>query len=270
MIVTGQRDQAEQLRARGAAYLRKTLPTTVGGQNARWNEPVCPVAVNVRAATAKLFADRVRETAMAIGAEAAKPDCRPNIAIVFAADAGAALREIGRRQPTTFDALTGPERRALFASKAPVRWWHHNRITGADGRELSGVSAALGFAGFGAGANAPVLSGTRTTRLDAPTVVGITGAVVLIDVPLASGQDLSALADYVAMIALSRVRANVADRPDDSILSLFEADPRPAALSDFDTAFLRALYSGPPNQNGLLQRSMMAGAMRDTITGAEK
>ncbi len=79
------------------------------------------------------------------------------------------------------------------------------------------------------------------------------------------------VADYVALAALADVDldARTGDAP--SILRLFDA-PAPGAaapegLTDWDRAFLKALYHTP--QNSRLQRGEIAGHMlRDIAAGA--
>ena len=59
------------------------------------------------------------------------------------------------------------------------------------------------------------------------------------------------LADYVTFRALTRTLPQTAEARSASILSLFEGGAaRPEGLTDFDRAYLGALYEGAPNLRG--------------------
>ena len=63
------------------------------------------------------------------------------------------------------------------------------------------------------------------------------------------GKTLRQIADYATIRLLASVYDDVIEVPGKppSILSLFVSDSKPDAITDFDIAYLKALYELPPN-----------------------
>lgn len=73
----------------------------------------------------------------------------------------------------------------------------------------------------------------------------ITGVLVIVDKTRIQGATIGQLADYLALVSFAEIRpdAKLDDAP--TILKLFDGAPKaaPAALSDWDQAFLSSLYT---------------------------
>jgi hypothetical protein len=110
---------------------------------------------------------------------------------------------------------------------------------------------------------------SRTSSLIKSSVaVWVTSAVVVIDVTLATGKPLDAVADYVALAALAPMKLPPPVPGVPSILALFGTPDSPVdRLSRWDKAWLAALYSIPMARSGQRQRgditARMTAAMKE-------
>ena len=271
MTVTAERLNRGALRAQASKFMRTALADTRSGQNARWFTPLCPVALGVEDKVGRLFTSRIADVARHVGLKLMGGDCDPNVAVVFTRDARTLVKTLNRRQNGALDALPGPERALLKSPTLPVRWWHFTAPESGDGKPFS-----PGPLGLGASANAipgeiTYNNNARASRLDLPSRVGITGAVIVVDIDRIGAVSMAALTDYVALVALSRLRMSVRERPEGSIMALFDPGaPRFAGLTDQDERFIEAMYGSPSTVDGWRQRSDMAGRMADAAAEPAK
>ncbi len=269
IIVTG-REEEPPGRDAVRRYGRMVEAVPVGGQIARWNRPICPSVSGIGADLQERVSARIRALAEAVGAPAAGPDCRPNLIVSFTPDANGLVEAMTKRDSTLLGMTSASERKLLRSSSLPVRWWYMTATDGEDGRPLFSESAALGLEQYRIPRSGTerYLDTYRATAINTGFRISITSAVVLVDVNQATGYRLDAVADYVAFVALARVR--LLDRFDaaPSILGLFGGDP-PAQgeISAWDRAYLTALYRAPVARPADAQRSWIAGEMRDQLKG---
>jgi hypothetical protein len=125
-----------------------------------------------------------------------------------------------------------------------VRWWHISETFGANGISLAGDASQGGMS------NAPVARVTGT-RLSSNTREDLTQAIIIIDATRVQGVQLAALADYVSFVALAQINPHAATADYPTIMNLFDgaranADG-PSALTQWDQAFLDALYKASRN-----------------------
>jgi hypothetical protein len=90
----------------------------------------------------------------------------------------------------------------------------------------------------------------------------IIDANVVIDLDRVEGRSLQAVAAYAAFVAFSEVRPSEPP-PAGSILGMFGAEPDARGLTDWDMAFLRALYNLPLDRQARRHRGML---VRDMVT----
>ena len=92
--------------------------------------------------------------------------------------------------------------------------------------------------------------------------VRLAGAgVAVVDVNLATGVSLEALADYIALVMLAPMRLPPDAPGVPSVLSLFDGSTRPTGLSVWDRAFLKGLYAMQMNRSAQRQRQQLISAM---------
>lgn len=233
---------------------------------ARWIDPICPAALEVREDIARRVEARIRALALAAGAKVAKAKCTPNLKIVFSSDAQRLVREVSARTGGFAD-LPARDRALLQSDLPPVRWWHTVQERTKDGlRPMADTPPA---AGANVGSGAVILGGLvhqqyRSSFLSSQMMRGIIAAKVVIDVKLAEGMPLDSVADYAALVGLAEIRLTE-DAPQNSILAMFTKDG-PRELTGTDQAFLRTLYKLPLDRTAIAHRGLL---IRGLVGSAE-
>ena len=251
----------EAAAAQGArSYVRSVPPVPAYGQYARWADSICVKVSGIEDAYAGRVAARVEAAALAAGVKVGKPGCRTNLSVVFTEDAPTTVGVIVRKKPRQIARLTADDRARLLTAALPVRWWHGIELRGADGRAaVPGASSALMSAPGNADLqnalpqNAPQTDSWSSSLINSPIAVWATSGVVVVDIGLATGKPLDAVADYVAVVALAPMKLPPAAPGVPSILVLFGDTPAPTAMTDWDRAFLASLYSIRMNRSGTRQ-----------------
>jgi hypothetical protein len=101
-----------------------------------------------------------------------------------------------------------------------------------------------------------------SSLIDTNLKVGVTGAVVVVDIPLATGKPLDAVADYVALVALAPTKLPPELPGVPTILGLFSSAGGAAALTGWDKAYLAAVYQMQLNRNASWQRRQLVSAIK--------
>lgn len=272
MTVTAERLTRGALRAQASQFVRTVMAATRSGQNARWYDRLCPTTIGVRDDVGRLFTGRIADVARHVGLQMdSDPDCDPNIAVVFTTDPRALTRMIDKRQNGALSSnLPAKERGLLFKSDLPVRWWHSTLPESADGKPFGPGAAGLA-ASAGLPAEVTFNNNTRASRIDLPSRLRITGAVVMIDIGRMGQVPVSALTDYVAMAALVRLQMKPSEKPDGTVMAMFDPGaPQFEGFTEQDERFIEALYDSKANVEGWRQRADMAGRMADTALAPGK
>ena len=269
ITVTATKLRPEELRDRADSFVRASGVLTGEATLARWVEPVCPKALNLAPQYAAIVEARLREIARAARVPVARASCRANIAVSFVPDGNAVARAVAAKAPRRFAQLAGPARAALLDGAAPIRWWYATGRQQKDG--VPGTTTPppnFVGTGEGGGSSLPTLDGGSfasygDSLIANPTVRVLTGATIVVDITRTDGLPLEAVVAYTAMVAFAEIRS--ADfAPPYSILGLFDRANGATHLSDWDTAFLAAIYRVPHaraarQQRGLLVRELVAG-----------
>ena len=210
---------------------------------ARFQKSVCVGAVNLRAETAQYLVDRISQIGLDIGLEPGEPGCSPNVIVIAAADAAELAQGMVKAKPRTFNpGGTGMNRTRAALERfqntdAPIRWWHVSipvdNHTGQIAVRLSGEDA-------------PYTTGS-VSRLRTEIRNDISRAIIILDFDKLEGMNFTQIADFAAMVAFSQVDLDADFSGYDSILSL-TSDRQFEGISDWDMAYLKALYSAELNQ----------------------
>jgi hypothetical protein len=275
ITVTASRLDAETVERLTKAYVNSVLPTPQSGQFFRWHKPVCIKYSGLNPTYESRVTGRIGAIAAKAGVAMGKPDCAPNVLVVFTDNAGAMVDLITRKQPESLRHLTVPERNALRQSSMPVRWWYgidsantrarpktQDPDKPADNRTLAARSSNAGGDSF----NSASLISTNQT-------VFVAGAVVIVDVGLAEGTSLDALADYVAMVTLVPTRIPPKSPGVPSILALFnppEGSARPDGLSSWDWQLLTGVYTARADRDARVQKRQIVKIIKEEKTADEK
>lgn len=263
-----------ELRKQANDYVRRTGIANSSDPAARWLEPVCPKVVGINADHAQIVEARMRKIAQVSGIKTAPPGCQGNIAVTFTNDARALMRQLAKKAPSRLAGLTPVQRDQLLTGDAPIRWWYNSRSQGADGMKtansdslLAGAQATDGNTfSTGIGGQSAIGHGNETVQAYRSTIIGTLAvralfkATVVIDVKLAQGRSLDAVAAYAAMVAFAETTPTSQPMPN-SILGLFDAGNVYTNPTDWDIALLRTLYSMPHARAGWKQRRMLVSAI---------
>lgn len=275
IVVTGQRPTREEAHARAVTFVRQIGVARGDTSAARFIDPVCPRVMGIAEPYAGMVRTRMRAIAQAAGILVGREGCQPNISVSFVGDASALMQEIARRSPTRFNEIPRDEREAMVNGESPVRWWYLTETrtryqmrhapqsiqTAAGGSEGGGSSSVTSssldvdaLSHYDAGSN--VSNAVNRAIIDANVVIDLDGV---------EGRSLQAVAAYAAFVAFSEVRRSDPP-PAGSILGMFGAEPQADALTDWDLAFLRALYAIPLDRAARRHRGMLVRDMVDFQT----
>lgn len=210
---------------------------------ARFQRNVCVGAVNFRGELGQYVVDRVSEVGLDIGLEPGEPGCKPNILIIATHNGAELAQGMVKASPSAFNpGGTGMNRtRAALerfkTTDAGIRWWH---VSVPMDNTTGGIAVRL------PGEEAPQTTG-MASRLRTEIRNDINRVIIIFDMGKLSGLNSLQVADYAAMVAYSQVDLDADFSGYDSILSLM-TDREFAGLSDWDMAYLRALYSAELTQ----------------------
>ncbi len=98
--------------------------------------------------------------------------------------------------------------------------------------------------------------------------------LILVDANKVADAQIGSIADYFAVLALSRWQSLETCNAIPTILNLMadgcDADPTPEAATGADLALLTGLYTSDPRELGSLQRATIASAIRKAGDPAAK
>ncbi len=212
---------------------------------AQFQDKVCPGVIGLPLELAEIMVGRIRRNAEVVGLGTA-PDgkCQPNIIVAFVANGQQLIKEIAKREPTTFRNIDHADLTAMIRDDGPVHAWVSTVVRSRQGDELQGDNK-------GDLTKIPVLNVAQSqSHIFLAARLDITNSVILIVYPKIDGMSVVQLADYATMRAFARTRPVAGDAAASTILSMFDGDAaKPRELTDFDLAYLRSIYGGIPNLN---------------------
>ncbi len=238
IIVTGEAREASRSEVRRQARAIAVSDNIYDVPLARFEQPLCPGIAGLTADTAGLMIDRIRENARFVDMRVQDDGCNPNFIVAFVDDGQAMLERMIDESPRRFQYLSSVEKREML-EPGPVRVWTDVQPASRDGMRI------------GRGRNLVNPPSMRAEMAHSKIYTTIRRDIemvwVIIDRDAARGMSLMQLADYATMRGL--VRTDPGDDLDiSSILGLFNSSgPWPETLTDFDRAYLTAVYDSIPN-----------------------
>lgn len=267
-IVVSARRDADQIRS----FLDDISLPERSLNTARFFNKVCVGVVNLRPDAAQLIADRVSLVAEEVGLEAGEPGCTPNILVIATNDGAGLARGLVERKRRAFDPGGSGmvrNRSALEAFQSgddAIRWWHVavpvDSHTGQRAVRLPGEEA-------------PMITGV-TSRLRTELRHDISRVIVILDMNRLEGLHFGQVADYISMVSLSQVDAGGNFAGYDSILAMLADNRQIQTMTEWDEAYLKALYGAELNQvtksrqQGEIARLMERSRPTDTQTDHEQ
>ena len=231
VVVTGSR---EAVRQEVRAFV-ENVTRMDGYLVGRWRTYVCPLVAGVSDSQAIFVRERIIEVydAARKWKRKAGQACTPNMFVILAEDADQVMADWKERDPGMF---RWKARDGVSRPKGPgaVRTWHNATENPSQGDPLiTGPTAP------------PRAKSAGSPRIVSPVAEGITAVVVLVDARATGKVTLAQLTDYIAMVSLAQLDLTADLGGINSILRLFAQPPPevpPTALTDWDYAFLHALY----------------------------
>jgi hypothetical protein len=232
-------------------------------QFSQWDEPVCVRTWGLTPAFNSFVTKRIEALAVSVGAPDDKYKCQgPNVQVVFAAEPQKEVDDLFKRYPAWLGSHAISDTKALLAFDPPIKSWY--------------ISETLVYSPFrklppyrvrdeGGGP----YGGCRQIG-DCHFVPKLASrflyAVVVIDAARTEGKAIGAVADEVAMIALSRPGPRQGCSPLPSVMDALDPScPGSDALeglTPWDEAFLKALYARHDTELLPVERTEIEQAVR--------
>ncbi|WP_336981664.1 hypothetical protein [Altererythrobacter fulvus] len=223
---------------------------------ARFQARMCPGVMGLPLDVAELIVDRLRYNAERLGLTMAEGgECRPNFILGFVGSGKADIEKMDKQTGSLLSQITLAERRELLKETGPVRAIAVTMQRTRDGMPI------LGDQKYGLTPTINTQSANSLFLL--PTRVDIEMSVVLIDVLTIDGMTVNQLADYATMRGMAKTRPVSGEAAYGTILNLFDPDAsHPPELTNFDLAYLEALYSRPANIAAVSKFGTVQGKMK--------
>jgi hypothetical protein len=262
VTVTGERAHEEQIKRFVESF---AAPTYLLGKLARWETGICPVAVGLRPAAIQFLVQRLRENAKRVGAPVNdRPDCRPNIEIVFTTTPQDLLNNVRKDHAVYLGfSRNGTEADKLAIVLHPIQAWYTTAskdIVGTTkidksrtvGLELEDLQIALAMG---------TVTGLHTRDGRRSTLYHV---IIAIDPAKMAEHEIGGIADYVSFLALSPVASLDRCQQLPSVMNMLVPGCAAAAseMTPNDMAFLQGLYKMTLDGNLGLQKEGISHEMK--------
>ena len=266
--VTVTAEKKDPLVDKATQFVRGHVPENRGGQIARFRDDICVNVVGLPAAYTAFIAKQVVKLATQVKAPVdRRARCTPNVNVIFTPNPQAQLDDIARRRDLLLGFGWASQMKKLATFERPIQSWYLTRSVGTDGQSVLELNHGSTFQDAGPG-NAPdnvggSITGRAGSRLGADTSSELVHALILVDANRVANLKIGAVADYIALLALSRWQGLARCNGFSTILNLMAdgcADA-PETVSESDLGLLKALYAVNPREAGVQQRAEMAQRM---------
>ena len=262
IIVEGQRNPGRTI----DNFVRDLTPARMGGQLARFEDPVCPVVLGMPAREATLVQDRLRQVAGAVGMRTAPARCVPNLYVLAGRNKKEVIEGLDRKFPALLSGLSRRQIGELKQVPGPAVSWQILDRIGADGMPLSMARMAPDAEPV------RIVRGVGSiSRISQLTKVKFVASLIMFEAAALDGVTTRQLADYTAMRTFAATDPSRQDAlPASSILGLFRpgavpADA-PASVTWWDFAFLKSLYASSTAITATAQRREMKHIVSEELS----
>lgn len=270
-----------------------TTPTRAIGKIARWKSGICPVTTGLAPQFAKFVTQRVKIVAEMVGAPLdGREACEDNLDIVFTTSPQGLLDNIRKNRPVYLGYHDNSAEADQMARVTHlVQAWYTTETSDLTGKpeidapHSGGIEVTLptpppGFAGQMSGPT----QGFYTLRLSQASAHKVTGSrlgdglssayyhvIIVADPNKLREYEIGAVADYIAMLALSQPQSLDLCQDLPSITNLLvpgcQGSNVASSLTSADMAFLRGLYKMTFNGTLRQQRDEIAYQMNTALAG---
>lgn len=236
---------SERARAAVERYLGAvSVKSEVVGKIARWERhSICPVVVGLQPGALSFITARIRQVAQDIKAPVnPRADCKPNLRIVFTTAPQALLDNV-RKKHAALLGFTRTNREADRVAQMvhPIQGWYRTQTVDDRGMAFRDVRV-IGMCADPLGPDCPNVFRVQALRVGNNIKTQFEDVTILADPTRLGDPQMGALADLVAMLALSQPQLRGGCQ--DSVLDLIaNACPNPpGGFSAMDMTYLRGLY----------------------------
>lgn len=269
IVVTAQMT-ADEIGKASHEMARTLTSVPVSDQVPRWATPVCARVDGLASSLSSRVAETIKSIGTAAKVKLAKSGCNPNAFVIFTNKSSELASEVADRLPLADDRGSRVERAAFTAATGPLRWETRVSIHDADNGPMTTTSAALmsntdPYLAY----NVPISDATHSSFIRKQTKAAIDGMTVIVDANAATGMELDQLAEYIAMVMFARPPMSASFERHSSILNLAKHQPpgsNPLRLTDWDRAYLAALYAAPLDRSASATRSIIAKRMTTQLS----
>jgi hypothetical protein len=263
VVVRGRRmsEIDEGLRIFVKDFIGEVVAKPPGRGYARWNRRVCIGVSNLQTDAAQYVVDRISKLAVEVGLNVGEPGCNPNVVVLFSTNAAFVASYMVENEPRMFRpaglgnndmSLSRAALDAFVASERAVRWWHVSMPVDARTGNPAIAIPGLGYPNVAVAGPSRIHDGVRDDLLQ---------VIIIVDATKLAGTTWQQLADYLAVISLAQVDPDANPAAFDSILNLFSNPRAYSGLTDWDKAYVRALYEFDQERNVRLQTGALVGTI---------
>jgi hypothetical protein len=253
-------------------FVRQRAPQNRNDQYARFHDPICVKVMGLPAEFGAFIAKRVAGVARQVGAPvAASAACKPNVDVVFSAQPQAQLTDIAKRRDIMFGFQFKADAKQVATFSRPIQSWYLTRTVGTQGDSTLELNAGPECISSHAPGSTPCdiktpVMGKAGSRMGNDMSSELVHSLIIADANKVAGEKIDTVADYIAVLALSRWQKLESCSGLPTILNLMadgcDASDRPEAATKADLALLKGLYAADPRESGNQQRAAIASAIR--------
>lgn len=214
---------------------------------ARQYDRICIAVIGLNPEFSMVLIEQMEANARRLDIPVGGEGCKPNTIIAFASNARGQIEQLREDSPWLFHEMLDHEYERVLRGNGGAHAWQTTEVREIDGKPLAVIQ--VGDPPRQVQSADPF----NTTRLGQQIRTDMTASVVVFDSTAIEGKTLQQLADYASMRSFAPVDDLSEGGPNatPSILTLFEdgLEP-PEGMTDFDWAYLDALYKLPRNARG--------------------
>ena len=270
VIVTAPAQRPED--ALNQFIISHAAPTPALGKIARWKRGICPITIGLPGKFDAFITQRLIRVAMMakVPLDQAEP-CRPNV-LVLATDKPLDLLDFVRaKRPALLGFHYRGHAQKLATMTLPIQAWYSTATEDFYGFLSADLpSFDLGYGVMSSNSEIPGMHVSGSRNGDGLKSEFAT-AIIVVDTRKIAGQQIGALADYIAMLALSQANTYAVCQPVPTITNLMsdkcDAALKPQAITDIDATYLRGLYGMDAGRSLQGERSSIAYEMKKDLGG---
>ena len=242
------------------------MAAPISDEISRWKRGICPVTHGLSKEEYSQFVTaRIKEVAQEVGAPVEESPCRTNIDVIFTDKPQDFLDQVRKEGGAS---LLGPrpsQAVTVGTMRYAIQAWYATGTRDTNGVLLGDDEDNV----FGSGIKNLPTRAVMGSLLRTDLHSELTHIYIIADASKTQNYLLGAIADYVAVLALSQTQSFEACKSIPSITNLIspncDADLKPTAITDTDMAFLKAVYTMDPGASLLEQQTYISDEIAKSL-----